>query len=228
MSTKATPETPRERPIIYSAPMVRAILEGRKSQTRRVAAVPPYVRGSEAPQKGRGETPKHQAPYFDAYNGGPLWCWWDEYDRCGDGVKCPYGVPGDQLWVRETFSRSGLTKYHDTGNPKDHGGPENPCCAYAATGTYKCGKRIPSAALAVGAHKWQSPIHMPRWASRITLEITDVRVQRVQEISEEDARAEGVVGGGPNYMELWDSINGKRAPWNSNPFVWALTFRRLP
>lgn len=235
----------KERPILFSAPMIRAILSGTKTQTRRVVKPQPPM-------------------YFDrhCWFDAPVYGWTREPEPATDWhkVKCPYGKLGDRLWVRETFSTSGLTKYHETGKKNDHGGPGDPCCAFAATGTYKCGKRIPDAALATGSHKWKPSIFMPRWASRITLEITEVRVQRLVEISFEDCLCEGVVGtqqwkdvtvdeirsgsssispedvdaaidAGWNayarsaYQRLWDSINGKKAPWDSNPWIWALTFK---
>lgn len=224
----------KERPILFSSPMVHAILAGRKSQTRRVATVPEYVRGSEAPQKKRGEPQKHLTPYFDAYNGGPMWCWWDEYDRSGDGIKCPYGVTGDHLWVRETWAK----------DPDAH--PEEAGALYRATD--------PDWDENDSGLRWKPSIFMPRWASRITLEITNIRVERVQDISEEVAIAEGSYLGkcscqvmqqrsctpveamfrqtwchvhGDEFKHLWQSINGKRAPWDSNPFVWVVAFRRV-
>ena len=107
----------KERPIIFSRPMVRAILENRKTQTRRVIKPQPlYQKGSTAPQELRGEPKKHHAPYLDSYCSNEKtainprgmsdqWCWWDEYNRCGELFKCPYGQPGDRLWLRETFAR---------------------------------------------------------------------------------------------------------------------------
>ena len=135
---------------------------------------------------------------------------------------CRFGGPGDRLWVRETWAC---------------GSGVSPRVEYAADGPLSQRRR--------------SPIHMPRWASRITLEVTDVRVQRLQEISEDDAKAEGVDGyvGGegtvsrgalnvePGYWhphffrqgfsEAWDALNGKRFPWSSNPWVFVVDFRRL-
>ncbi len=163
-------KAPAERPILFSGPMVRALLDGRKTQTRRIVKPQPsdYRAQSVAPQASRGEPPKNAAPYFDAYNGGPHWCWWDEYNRQGpDWIKCPYGTPGDTLWVRETFcpadTRSGFAYCADTPLGSDQRG--------------------------MG---WRSSIHMPRQASRLTLNITDVRCERLQDISRRDAIAEGL------------------------------------
>ena len=186
--------------------MVRAILEKRKTQTRRIIK------------------PTAQDAWL--FNGS----WSDEYIKNPGNClvdHCPYGVPGNVLWVRETWlqtpSGSILFKADD------------PACS----GWNDHGKTI----------KWRSSRFMPRWASRITLEITDVRVQRVQEISEEDAIAEGCKGypcdcnrimctdcmntgwiESPilDYMLLWDKLNYKRGyGWVVNPWVWCLSFRVL-
>ena len=178
----------RDRGILFSAPMVQAILAGGKTQTRR-----PALRASEYPM----------VP-----------------------ARCPYGRIGDLLWVRETW---GLL---DT-EPSD--GPERAHVFYRATD----GKRPE-----LRYQLWRPSIFMPRWASRLTLRIVDVRAQRLQEISEADARAEGVRPSaaltvvdnhGSWHPELanthrgalaclWDSLNAKRAPWGANPPVWAITF----
>lgn len=213
---------PRERPILFSGEMVRALLAGRKTQTRRIVTVP-----------WRG--PKRARPYEpywadvdgvlmmddDAFEdgGGRGWIRHDEY------VVSPYGSVGDRLWVRETW-----------------GGDD--CCGYAYRADH------PDWAHFEGDGEqpdspWRPSIFMPRKASRILLEITGVRIERLQDISEEDARAEGVTTGelqparingqvgqvaifDPRkaFAVLWDQINGKRAPCSSNPWVWVLTFRR--
>jgi len=173
------------RPILFSSPMVRAILDGSKTQTRRSFA------GT------LGVTP------------------------------CPYGVPGDRLWVRETFVQ---------GHPSDAGEVRYDLPLrywYRADGDLDMWAGEDGHA---GDVPWRPSIHMPRAASRITLEITDVRVERLQAISEEDALAEGVpfVQNDPfertarrEFQDLWDSLNAKRAPWASNPWVWCLTFKRV-
>jgi hypothetical protein len=219
--------------------MVRALLAGTKTQTRRIVKPQPtdYTPGTVAPQRLRGEAPKHERPYFDAYSGGPLWCWWDEYDRQGaDWIKCPYGVPGDTLWVRETLKRA----------------PD--LWTYAADG-----ERVGWPArqdLAGKARDTVVSIHMPRNASRITLRVADVRVERLNEITPGDAMAEGITTrlvecadgaernlwfGVPHagnespveaYADLWDSINNPRGLcpddeplcWAANPWVWAVSF----
>jgi hypothetical protein len=196
-----------EKPILFNAAMVRAILAGNKTQTRRIVKI-------------TSRTPGLAACLLPI---DPTWA------RSKTAVKlCPYGKPGDRLWVRETFYGWRPRIYFSRGVSE---GP------YQAI--YKA-----DWGLFINGVKWSPSIHMPRWASRITLEITDVRVQRLQEISEEDAKAEGICefegkpgvfdGGGPAmglsactaFMRLWDSINGNGA-WNANPWVWAVSFRML-
>lgn len=156
--------------------------------------------------------------------------------------ECPY-QPGDEVWCGEVWSTSGLKKYHYTGNPDDHGGPNDPCCAYAATASYKCGKPIPPIALARGDHKWKSPATMPRWAARIVRTVKAVRVERVQDISEDDAVAEGIppsvtaakivpspcgpiaIGMRPN-ANVFALVSHYTMPgaWDRNDWVWVLDF----
>lgn len=176
-----------ERPILFSSPMVRALLDARKTQTRRIVKPQPsdYRPETIPPQRLRGEPPKHDRPYFDAYNGGPHWCWWDEYNRQGrDWIRCPYGVPGDTLWVKETWHPRAARSDWDLD------------VRYAADGeirTIKDGEfgerdwTMPKAAATGNV----SPLFMPRWASRLSLTITDVRCERLQDISRCDAIAEG-------------------------------------
>lgn len=210
----------RERPILMSAPMVRALLSGAKTQTRRV--VKPQPLGG-APTLLEHLLP-HQRWATDEAEEEHVW-------------KCPYGEPGDRLWVRETWS------------------PDPPIdSSWASTEWNGCGRRIDgvperfqhprfcnySADWLHGPIVWRPSIHMPRWASRLTLEITGVRVERLQEISEGDAYDEGTAewcaetqrngNKWPNivraYQGLWESING-RGSWDANPWVWVLEFRTL-
>lgn len=242
----------RERPILFSGEMVRALLDGLKTQTRRVAKFQPIEPGFNLGFSGVS------AGHFctDVPSSGHVL-----YSRRGDGVweqrtkplHCPYGQPGDRLWVRETWGQSARDRVLYRASPDD-------VAAIAREEEW------------VSQPRWRPSIHMPRWASRITLEITDVRVERVQEISEEDAKAEGVYwqepteddrawarkrfgsdddmtgvwvapgtdcGYGPKehrqrwhvtargaFEFLWDSINAKRGyGWDANPWVWALSFR---
>lgn len=187
----------RERPIIFSGPMVRAILDGSKTQTRRIV-------------KNSGDMEfDNNDPYFGPY--------WLSYATEAEGedakVRCPYGIPGDRLWVRETWA----LERDGTGCPDDTG------ILYRATDP---GWDDEDTGL-----RWRPSIHMPRTASRILLEVTDVRVQGLKDISEDDARAEGYSPRSPDYPVgwfhgLWDTINGAGA-WHQNPWVWAITFRRL-
>lgn len=191
----------KERPILFSGPMVRAILEGRKTQTRRVVKPQPdYVCQLE------------KMPFTGQH--------WDKR------IKCHYGQPGDRLWVRETWA-----KPFDVPDAKLQGRL-----------TYRSDFRespvlgtVRSDGAMADRVKWKPSIHMPRWASRITLEITGVRVERLQDISEQDAIAEGVqhslhLQGGrfarENFAHLWWTINGDDS-WEQNPWVWVVEFKRV-
>jgi len=204
----------KERPILFSAPMVRAILEGRKTQTRRA------VNGVADPDEievlgDSGEAFMHSGACES-------FC---DYACGGAVLKCPYGIPGDRLWVKETFWKHKQTSF-----------VRHADCASDASWKETGWRKVPS-------------IHMPRWASRITLEIADVRVERLQDISEADAVAEGVrqmrdgsgcwVGReGPGkwvtpwaaareaFCDIWESINGKGS-WDANPWVWVIEFKRI-
>jgi hypothetical protein len=185
----------KSRPILFSAPMVRAILAGAKTQTRRV---------------GKGFM---AATFPDT---GEQWY----------RSPSPYGEPGDRLWVRETFA-----SFRDARSTK----PTEAEYVVFADGVtmLREGRSIRAPdAFDPSRLKWRPSIHMPRWASRILLDVTDVRVERLQDISEDDARAEGVrLGAAHSFREsyewLWDEINGRRAPWSSNPWCWCITFRRV-
>jgi hypothetical protein len=215
----------RERGILFSGPMVAAILAGRKTQTRRV------VKSEHAPDV--------EAWAFADDTG--LWRMgvYGEGGAAADmgGIRCPFGVPGDRLWVRETHAIVPRTAYwHDMSIPHAEHGDE--WAIYRAGWT-----RSPPT-------RWRPSIHMPRWASHLTLEVVSVRVERLQTITEEDAVAEGVpcwVCGGrtdgtsendcacfhtkgaarDSFGVLWDSINGEGS-WDANPWVWVVDFRRVP
>lgn len=200
----------KERPILFSGPMVRAILAGQKTQTRRLVRLP------------RGVDPDHWMPQqasgrpdeFDALH-------WPGDDAVTTPLRSPYGAPGDLLWVRETWAER---QYRTDVDSPDESAKSERTPAYAADWSGE------------PAYRWRPSIHMPRWASRLSLEVVSIRVERLQEINEEDAKAEGVALP-PNdasakfrssFQLLWDSINGKRATWASNPWVWVIEFRRLP
>ena len=219
MTTTAT----RERPIVFSGPMVQAILDGRKTQTRRL--VKPQPPDPDAVKKlaggGYGWWNPEGSERFVVT--GPVWA-----VRCigpdvaNKGITCPYGRPGDRLWVRETWAARECREYDPSGAFSMGTGEQE--ILYRAGGPGG-GKGEPD-------YGWKSSIHMPRWASRITLELTGVRVERLQDISEEDANAEGVRDSANysarlHFARLWDEINGKRAPWSSNPWLWVLEFKRV-
>ena len=210
----------KETGILFNAAMVRAILDGRKTMTRRV--VKDIPRGFEFDGKyGHIKSPHPKANRFGAFIRRN-----NEFGGECDILPCPYGQPGDRLWVREThalvYARcwSGLPCVQE---------PDGHRWAYYREGFDRA------------APRWRPSIHMPRWASRITLEITGVRVERLQEITEKDARAEGVypiVRPGLNgceeryyyaaFRELWESINAKRGyGWAVNPWCWVVEFRRI-
>lgn len=186
------------RPIIFSAPMVRALLDGRKTQTRRVL-------GNSGP--GRGRSNIFAAGWSDSYVMDPGNAHWRERDT-------PY-APGDRLWCKEVWGL-GIS---------DHGD----CPRYKATLDYMCGDKIVSPH--EGPFAWKSPRFMPKRFSRLTLLVTEVRVQRLQEISRGDAMEEGCpfanMADGPNprdwYRDIWNSIHGPDA-WDANPWVAAISF----
>lgn len=193
----------RERPILFSGPMARALLDGRKTQTRRVIKHQPPVQTTAV----SGWHHPDPRPHFFAAADGEFLDW---------SAPCPYGQPGDCLWVRETWQheafphgpyRPGAHVYYRADYLDDPHGPD--------------GERSPE-----GKYRsWRPSIHMPRAASRILLEITTVRVERLGEISEGDARAEGVQSVA-EFKELWSSINGPGS-WDANPWVWCISFRRI-
>jgi len=230
-----TSKQPKERPILFSAPMVRAILEDRKTVTRRA------VKGFQIP------TEDTAIPVGDRQRWSAIGQKDPRYGFCVFGsteaecakeleqyAPCPYGKPGDRLWVRETTEAdyangAVLSRYAADGEP----------VLYASCGDPEYNGSV--------AH-WNYPrksrpsIHMPRWASRILLEITAVRVERLQDISRADIRAEGLQcppelasdDVSPNYRdwypaawrELWESINGADS-WTTNPWVWVVEFKRV-
>lgn len=176
----------KERPLLFSQAMVRALLDGTKTQTRRIVKCPPHYQIEEA-------------------DDGRRWPWMYDGERDRDHwLLCPYGAPGEKLWVREAWAP--LTKGY----------------AYRADPSWN----------ASPAGRWRPSIHMPRAASRITLEVTDVRVERLQDITRGEAMAEGcpfpnmALGPDPRqwYAELWDQINGPGA-WEFNPWVWVVSFK---
>lgn len=212
-----------ERPILFNGAMVRAILEGRKTQTRRV------VKNLEG-RPANSWTLHRAAGCADSWSSDSGWM-----------GRCPYGQPGDRLWVREAFQplfADGVENHWET----DWKTGKGYAISYPATD---------------GIHEYldaddnltdacKPSIHMPRWASRILLEITAVRVERLQDISEADARAEGVTDGGclncgepepcgcaqpapdarDSFCRLWQSINGPGS-WADNPWVWIVEFKRV-
>jgi hypothetical protein len=219
----------KERPILFSGPMVRAILDGRKTQTRRAMKPQP---GNNDRYRWAGSVKGDvfqwgHAPKNDPYN------YFQENE-----IKCPYGATGDRLWVKETFYAWGTWEQYYDGNKKrwrflDHTDSKHPV-KYPATE----GNRFYQGPANGGDDYHCRPsIFMKRKYSRIALEVTGVRVKRVQDISEDDAQKEGVTPSivGKNldglkyrsgFQTLWDSINEKRGyGWNSNPFVWVVEFR---
>ena len=191
-----------DRPIIFSAPMVQALLAGRKSMTRRVLKPQPPEWVTRMTHEGR--------------------CGWiGSGDGHGTLMHVPYAV-GDRLWCREVFAY---------GWPVE-GNHQLPECNQEHAITYRADGNRPFCS----RRRWHSPIHMPRWASRLTLIVTDVRVQRLHDISAADAIAEGchvyassatidcdTPDPRQEYRRLWNSIHGPEA-WAANPWVAALTF----
>lgn len=212
----------KERPILFSGPMVRAILEGRKTMTRRVV---------------KPDGAHHLFPFLDLPgNQTGEWAWCSSSHVVSKHIHCPYGQVGDRLWVRESFQplfADGVENHWET----DWKTGKGYAISYPATD---------------GIHEYldaddnltdacKPSIHMPRWASRILLEITAVRVERLQDISEADAQAEGapfelgelerlILGAKAKYRSgfcrLWQSINDPGS-WDANPWVWVVEFKRV-
>lgn len=221
-----------ERPILFSGAMVRAILAGRKTVTRRIVKVQPptdkyqiTTLADSTARKERKQIGAHQWAIVDGL---------DIRNSFGPYFRCPLGKSGDRLWVRETWRVFGGREYEY----QQH----QPSVIYRADdGPIR------------DEGAWRPSIFMPRWASRLTLEILSVRVERLQAITEADAIAEGIelVSGDYNRQDFsgcwrdyggrreywnspidsfhsaWDLINGKRATWDSNPWVWRIEFKRL-
>ncbi|SAX72479.1 morphogenetic protein [Klebsiella pneumoniae] len=213
--------------MIFNAEMVRALLDGRKTQTRR----PIKWKQTRFTEIGERED-------------GSKWPWSEDAEHaCDFWHPCPFGAVGDRIWVRETwgvvshaFSDDGLmidwvpdrpaTAIHEMpfGN-----GYYSGYAIYAADGDFTWGD---DDGYEDGRSCWKPSIHMPRAASRILLEITNVRVERLRSMSQDDARAEGVIAAsgpmevGLAFRELWDSIYGEES-WKANPWVWVIKFKRI-
>ncbi|NNB67620.1 hypothetical protein [Pseudomonas fluorescens] len=227
----------KERPILFSAPMVRAILEGRKTVTRRVCKPQPSANA-----------------HTTCASGNPMGAWWETGK---DIIRCPYGKPGERLWVRETWSDVNLQgapgiAYRADGDVRDlmedasfldedgafnYDDPRSKPYHFACWSEDLLGGK---------EGRWRPSIHIPRWASRILVEITAVRVERLQDISEDQAKSEGVrlytdhaelgewwhVDGIDTYSAdprksfelLWSSVGGD---WVANPWVWVVEFKRV-
>jgi len=216
----------KEHPILFTGEMVRAILEDRKKQTRRVVKPQPYKDDYSKPTLKDG-----------------LWAFPSEV-RYPMITSCPYGVFGDRLWVRETFGIFDVDADEDIA-----------ICFKADDSDAKWFKDKKEDFNDLRLGKWRSPIHLPKWACRLWLEITGIRAERVQEINHKDALSEGCYDfvvesdskyyndheftvNAPNgdihrqtaliaFRELWDSINAKRGyGWESNPWVWVIEFKK--
>lgn len=207
----------KERPIMFSGEMVRAILDGRKTQTRRVVKPQTLELFEAAIQLGE------VTDFFtDAI----------DVDWAYVGGFCPYGQPGDRLWVRETWADHCAADATCAIHYRAGGCRAMLCADSGAGDPVGLGDELPENP--IRPPKWRPSIYMPCWASRLTLEITAVRVERLQDISRGDAMEEGcpfanmAKGDDPRrwYAELWRSLNGPDS-WAKNPWVWVIEFRRL-
>lgn len=254
----------KPRPIIFSTPMVPLILADQKTQTRRIFKMPKglqwYTKSMSGNDRFDGE---HTGDVCDIDGSG----WWSL-----DELACPYGQVGDQLWGRESWRIAAWTEngelmveYRDGTFSKWLKDPTDVDGEKFNNIIMQCSDELDRKGIdtdkdgnysreALQSLRWRSAMFMPRWASRILIEITDVRIERVQNISEEDAIAEGsylvrcqcpqmqskprsIIEAtfrqtychihGNEYSHLWNLINGKKHPWESNPWVWVLQFKRV-
>lgn len=235
----------KERGMIFNSEMVRAILDGRKTQTRRIMKVQPK------PCNHANWPDDSPDPQWKSYPGG--WCCavcangtTIDHRHHAKGITCPYGTVGDRIWVRETFQGPLFDYEQMESYLEDSSKFENPeFCQYAADGKpapeyYDADDNL--------RHGWRPSIHMPRWASRILLEITNIGIQRIHSISQNDAAREGLMrlpvtgrycinqgdqyfGGASHdarevFSWMWQSIYGEES-WNANPWVWVIEFKRI-
>ncbi|WP_370602552.1 hypothetical protein [Citrobacter cronae] len=244
----------KERGMIFNREMVRSIIDGRKTQTRRIMAIQPEHSELGLRRVIDSKNGRDNGKYF-----------WSQSGACGLKMRskmfgCPYGEVGDRIWVRETWSDVNLEgspavayraddEVYDLMEDEsllDEGGSFNyqdpRVCKYQFAAWH-------SDLISGIEGNWRPSIHMPRWASRITLDITDVRVERLNGISETDAEAEGIdmealfdsqdcydciadhnMTGRPTakgaFKYLWESIYGEEG-WKSNPWVWVIEFKRV-
>lgn len=212
-------KTMKERPILFSGPMVRALLDGSKTQTRRVVRK----------QFGAEAVPVEMCAETDEgwQTTGHSGRWWDDVGGLAeDAITCPFGVPGDRLWVRETWR--GVVEINPPGKSLELG-----VARYVPDQDY-CRRVEYQATQGRDSEPWRPSIHMPRWASRITLEVTGVRVERLHDITDADALAEGVDRTNSSitgyarerFVRLWTSINGNES-WAADPWVWVVEFKRV-
>ena len=244
------PSQVKEKPIIFSGPMIRAILQGTKTQSRRVIKPQPDTSHWKPGylKKAKEWRPMVQlGPVHHGYDP-KIWCLHNVGDSASSvpftGRKCPYGVPRDRLWVRESYHLKSIGDdfieliYAANGSGKSHyiDDPRNEDTEKAMEILSRDNERD-----FLGYHP---SIHMPRWASRITLEVVSVRVERIQDISNTDIVAEGITPADTkavadpwddfycryqmSFIELWDTINKKRGyGWEKNPHVWVVEFKLL-
>lgn len=220
----------KARPILFSGPMVRALLDGRKTQTRRTIK----------PQPNNDPAKHHPIAPYRTTSGDWNWVLKATGHGTGDPFPCPYGTPGDLLWVRESWAinmrATDLLKvFYKAHESASHTEMHRLISAEGISQKYQ--PTWP---------RFKPSIHMPRWASRITLEITDVRVERLQTISNKDGLAEGFIEMPATgrvatslaavymgnywytarhaFQALWSSINGEKS-WSDNPWVWVVEFK---
>ncbi len=228
----------KEGPILFSTPMAIATVEGRKTQTRRIVQVQPpndkYRITTLSDNTARNERKQIGAHQWAIVEGVNIKA------KFGPFFRCPYGVPGDRLWGKETFYAWGrwetqfdLKLKRDAWHFVDMTLETKRAYLFDQPDGYKKGLRGGAT-----PQWWKRPaIFMPRVAARIVREIVSIRVERVQDISVEDAIAEGLSSSLrehdaccdllDQFAKLWDDINGKRAPWKSNPYVWVIKYKPI-